>query len=246
MRDYAKISPQFWIGKSGKALRGDQEAQIVALYLMTSPHSEMTGVFHCPILYIAHETGLSMEWASKGLASLIEAGFCTFEAANDTVFVHEMAKYQIGEELKPNDNRVIGVQKIYANMPESLIRRGFYEKYRDVFYLKKDTKKASPSEAPSKPRAGTGTGEETNNGRFADFWLAYPNKKNKANAEKAFLKTKADDSLLATMLQAIEVQKGSAAWVKDGGQFIPHAATWLNGKRWEDEDGSGGAKPWEV
>ena len=24
MRDYAKISPQFWIGKSGKALRGDR------------------------------------------------------------------------------------------------------------------------------------------------------------------------------------------------------------------------------
>ena len=24
-------------------------------------------------------------------------------------------------------------------------------------------------------------------------------------------------------------------WLKDNGQFIPHAATWLNGKRWNDE-----------
>jgi hypothetical protein len=27
----------------------------------------------------------------------------------------------------------------------------------------------------------------------------------------------------------------SAEWTKDGGQFIPHPATWLNQKRWEDE-----------
>ena len=27
----------------------------------------------------------------------------------------------------------------------------------------------------------------------------------------------------------------SADWTKDDGQFIPHASTWLNGKRWEDE-----------
>ena len=30
-------------------------------------------------------------------------------------------------------------------------------------------------------------------------------------------------------------------WTKDGGQFIPHAATWLNGKRWEDELPAAGA-----
>jgi uncharacterized phage protein (TIGR02220 family) len=157
MREYGKISPQFWIGKSGKTLRGNFEAQIVALYLMTSPHSEMTGVFHCPILYIAHETGLPFEGASKGLQSLIEADFCTYEAETETVFVHEMARYQIGDELKPSDNRVIGVQKIYASIPEGLIRRGFYEKYKNIFYLENSAQKASPSKAPSK---GLGSQEQ--------------------------------------------------------------------------------------
>jgi hypothetical protein len=37
------------------------------------------------------------------------------------------------------------------------------------------------------------------------------------------------------MLQALEKQKRSEQWQKDNGKFIPHAATWLNGKRWEDE-----------
>lgn len=61
MRDYSKVNGQFWTGKTGKALRGDAQAQLVALYLVTSPHSNMIGVFHCPVLYIAHETGNATE-----------------------------------------------------------------------------------------------------------------------------------------------------------------------------------------
>ncbi|MFT3789627.1 MAG: hypothetical protein QM741_00825 [Rudaea sp.] len=61
MRDYGKVSPQFWIGKTGKRLRGNLEAQIVAMYLMTAPAASMTGVYYCPLVSIAHETGLDAE-----------------------------------------------------------------------------------------------------------------------------------------------------------------------------------------
>ena len=40
---------------------------------------------------------------------------------------------------------------------------------------------------------------------------------------------------LETILDAIKAQEQSAQWTKDNGQFIPHPATWLNGKRWEDQ-----------
>jgi hypothetical protein len=36
-------------------------------------------------------------------------------------------------------------------------------------------------------------------------------------------------------MAGLENHKKSQQWVKDNGQFIPHASTWLNGKRWEDE-----------
>ena len=52
---------------------------------------------------------------------------------------------------------------------------------------------------------------------------------------KAFDKAKIDDELLDVILTAIERQKASDQWTKDNGQFIPHPATWLNQKRWEDE-----------
>jgi hypothetical protein len=73
-------------------------------------------------------------------------------------------------------------------------------------------------------------------GRFATFYAAYPKKRNRADAEKAFAKLNPDESLLQTMLEAVEVAKRSRDdWRKDGGQFIPYPASWLNGRMWEDE-----------
>lgn len=71
--------------------------------------------------------------------------------------------------------------------------------------------------------------------RFETFWKAYPRKTAKGAARKAFTKLKVTDELLADMLDAIEAQKLSSQWKRDGGQYIPHPATWLNQARWEDE-----------
>lgn len=70
---------------------------------------------------------------------------------------------------------------------------------------------------------------------FPKFWKLYPNKKGKAAAEKAWAKLKVTDDLFNLIAQSLAKQCASQAWTKDGGQFIPHPATWLNGKRWEDE-----------
>ena len=74
-----------------------------------------------------------------------------------------------------------------------------------------------------------------------------PEEKAKADAEKAFKTLKVDEDLLATMLSALEKQKRSPDWTKDGGQYIPYPATWLRGKRWNDEEVGidGSAKHWK-
>ena len=71
--------------------------------------------------------------------------------------------------------------------------------------------------------------------RFARFWKAYPKKVGKGAAEKSFAKYKPDDALTDTMIRAVEKAKLSRTWQKDGGQYIPNPATWLNQRRWEDE-----------
>ncbi len=70
---------------------------------------------------------------------------------------------------------------------------------------------------------------------FAEFWEQYPKKVAKPAAEKAWRKIKPSNRLLADLMAGLARQKASADWQKDGGQFIPHPATWLNARRWEDE-----------
>ena len=70
---------------------------------------------------------------------------------------------------------------------------------------------------------------------FERFWSTYPRHQGKRAAMKAFAKLAPDDELLDAMLVAVKRQRQSEQWQRDGGQYVPHAATWLNGRRWEDE-----------
>lgn len=148
MRDYSKISPQFWIGSTGKKLRTKGiECQLVSLYLMTCTHANMLGMYYLPKIYIAHECGLSIEGASKGLQGAIEAGFCAYDDDSEMVWVYEMATYQVGEQLKAEDKRVLGIQNEYNNLPECPHLLDFYKKYKDQFHMNE----ARGIQAPSKP-----------------------------------------------------------------------------------------------
>ena len=70
---------------------------------------------------------------------------------------------------------------------------------------------------------------------FAEFWTAYPRKKSKAAAERAWAKIRPGEELQAEILAALEQAKQSRDWQKEGGQYIPYPATWLNARGWEDE-----------
>jgi hypothetical protein len=70
---------------------------------------------------------------------------------------------------------------------------------------------------------------------FSEFWRTYPRRVGKEAAWRAWQKAKPTRELLAQMAAALEWQCGQDAWTKDGGQFIPHPATWLNQQRWLDE-----------
>lgn len=77
--------------------------------------------------------------------------------------------------------------------------------------------------------------DATSEDLFAKFYRLYPNKKGKANALKAWKKLKLTDDLINQIFDGLGRYCVSADWLKDGGQFVPHPATWLNGRRWEDE-----------
>jgi hypothetical protein len=67
---------------------------------------------------------------------------------------------------------------------------------------------------------------------FNQFWEAWPKKVGKEAARKAWPKAAA---FLPQILEALVWQRLLEDWTKQGGQFIPFPATYLNGRRWEDE-----------
>lgn len=150
-REYSKIGPQFWNGRTGKALKREgSEAVIVALYLMTCQHANMLGLYFLSLAYVAHDTGLGLEGASKGLEGACKAGFCKYDAEAEVVWVMEMALYQIGDKLDAKDNRCKGVQKEYDALPENKFLYEFFERYGSSFGMVA-ARNSEPSEAPPKP-----------------------------------------------------------------------------------------------
>ncbi len=67
---------------------------------------------------------------------------------------------------------------------------------------------------------------------FDDFWLLYPRRVAKLDARKAWARL--------SSVQCVECLTALVAWrrlwmARGELEFVPHAATWLRGERWEDE-----------
>lgn len=70
---------------------------------------------------------------------------------------------------------------------------------------------------------------------FEQFWKIYPRKEDKKRAKRIWTKLRPDDGTVAEILEAVRRQSGSDQWTRDGGAYIPHPSSWLNGERWKDE-----------
>lgn len=161
MRDYAKVAPQFWTGRTGRAIRArGRDAQVVALYVVTAPGANMIGVYYLPVATLCHETGLSPKVAAVALAALEDVGFAFYDAEAEHVWIPEMARFQIGDTLtaagkhgRP-DHRIRGVVRELLSVKGCRFAWDFYVKYQQRYNLPDLPELRTlpnPSEAPSKP-----------------------------------------------------------------------------------------------
>lgn len=88
--------------------------------------------------------------------------------------------------------------------------------------IKKSIKKVKPCDFPG----------------FDDFWKAYPNKVKKDGAMKIWNKIKPDDSLFRAIMMDID-RRTRGEWNGIDKKYVPHPTTYLNQRRWEDEDSGG-------
>ena len=97
-----------------------------------------------------------------------------------------------------------------------------YEKEMEVVTKTKPTKETITKETIQKKYMSLSD--------FEKFWELYPRRENRKKAQEKFLKLKVE--LLPIILKALKVQKDSDSW-RSG--YVPHATTWINGERWNDE-----------
>ena len=73
MREYGQVQCHFW--QSPEALSLSDQGKLLALYLLTGPHSNGIGCYRLPDGYVMADFGWSQETVSKGFEELFQAGF---------------------------------------------------------------------------------------------------------------------------------------------------------------------------
>lgn len=66
---------------------------------------------------------------------------------------------------------------------------------------------------------------------FADFWLLYPRRVAKKDAQKAW--GRIPETLHVRIFVALASWR--TVWKDKDAEYLPYPASWLNGERWEDE-----------
>ncbi|BDU72940.1 hypothetical protein [Mesoterricola silvestris] len=149
MREYGIISPAYWKGQTGRQIRAmGPMAQLVGCYLMTAPTSNLIGLYYLPLVLVAGETNTTVEEVTQIMQALAAIDWAYYDQDTETVWVRNMAFYQVAERVERADNRWAAIYRELTDYDKSPFFSRFLEVYGEPFNL--TTAFDSPSGAPPK------------------------------------------------------------------------------------------------
>ncbi len=173
--------------------------------------------------YFATQFGKSKRTISATVGALADAGYICIEVERDA------SNAVVARKIWVQANARAAAEKVQTPIEENFHR--YREKLPDPmeenFYQYNRKINPSNNKPPIVPKG--------DDGLFDEFWAAYPKHVAKQPARRAFERLKPDRALLDKMLAALRWQTKSEQWTKDGARYVPNPATWLNARRWEDE-----------
>ena len=173
--------------------------------------------------YFATQFGKSKRTISATVGVLADAGYICIEVERDEKGAVTTRKIWVQASARA------AAEKVQTPIEENFHR--YREKSPDPmeenFYQYNKKNNTSKNNTPIVPKG--------DDGLFDEFWAAYPKRVAKQPARRAFDRLKPDRALLDKMLDALRWQTQSEQWTKDGARYVPNPATWLNARRWEDE-----------
>jgi len=171
---------------------------------------------------IAEENGVTIRQARTILDRLKSTGKVTVKTTAKFSIITLLDYDCACENVSLNDRRLTG-------------ERHTAQQSNDSPSLFKSDRQNNRNTDNAHAREGGGMDKLDYEDSFKRFWAAYPKKTAKQQALKAWQKLKPDKALIDVVLSSLERQARSVQWTKENGQYIPYPATWLNGRRWEDE-----------
>jgi hypothetical protein len=135
MRKYGSIPTSFWPDDMGPLVKGNPLAISMIAYLMSSPHSNMIGVYRLPLEYVKYDTGFSESSIREALDLLKKSDFCLYDEIAQTIYIPEYASIQVAPALSPKDNRHSAVQREVNQIRHVEFKRLFMARYGKAFHL---------------------------------------------------------------------------------------------------------------
>ena len=162
MRDYSRVHTAFWVSDDVRKLTED--GRTLALYLLTSPHSNMIGCFRLPEAYACEDLQWSTQRVSKGFDDLSNNGFATHDKLSKWVVIHRFMKWNPIE----NPNQGKAAIKLFDQVSASSTIKNLCAKAFLDFSCHVDIvvyeQFLNPLETVSESGTGTGTGTGTGAG----------------------------------------------------------------------------------
>jgi hypothetical protein len=219
------------------------EAKLLLIYLFTNDGKSITGIYKIDFDKMSFDTGIKVQKIAKIIEELKNEVMYDYEKGIVWIIAHTRKQFCRTPNISP---------KIIKSIENNLtVLRGhcfvglFLKEYAYLPLFSGAPYPYSMDTVPNgylyPPGEGGGEGKgiikkDAAKKGFEKFWAVYPKKKSKGQAEKTFSKINPDEQLLAIMIAKIELAKKSEDWIKEKGKYIPHPATWLNARGWEDEE----------
>lgn len=203
-------------------LKVARPADKLILLAYADRHNDETGYAYPSIAWLVEFSSLDRKTVVASVERLVEAGHLS-DTGKRTGATKQIKVYTVHVESIPKTEQ-------FQNR-NSTEKGGKQSQKRDTEPVR--TLSTSEAKASSVVRTFAPKRVDVAKG-FVTFWEAYPRKKSKDAAAKAFAKAMGrigGEDPLATIMAGIE--RALPGW--DDPQFIPYPASWLNAGGWDDE-----------
>lgn len=222
MRDYGKVHTRFWL--TPETLMWSDDAKLLYLYLLSSPHCNLLGCFRIPLGYLSEDLQWQVERVQAALAELIEAKRIIRCEQTGWTLLHDFLMQNPIE----NPNQGKAAQRLLEDVPSDFVgMAALQQTLRQFSHRLPETEAIPPSTLiKSHPKRSTSTRTvSSTNKSTAKNASAIPQESSRDNTEDVQPDDKPISSCFEDFwtLQTRKEKRGAAQiqWVKLGLQKDP-------------------------